>query len=672
MAKLSLRSCLLGSSVLIAANALHAQEAQYLGEVTLLGTGLPTEVLKNPAAITVLGEEKIKKSTPVTIGQLLRDVPGVSVEEQGIERIAIRGEGARRLAIMIDGEKLTDHTNYGQPILVDPTTIERIEVVRGPSSVVSGSRAIGGTINIITKRGADKPFQLSTSAGYFSASRGYRLSTTASGTVDAGAGQLDYRLTLGKMERNDRETPGGTLSPSDMADKSASAHIGYRLDNHYFGLKAQAFDLGANVYTGDPAFIIELPKRDLRKLSAFYEGTDLTPWLTRLSFGVYGQSIERAFNNDVTFRIPFPPPGMNMNVVSLSEDRQYTYGANLRAEMQFTPSSRTVVGLEYEDDQLRTNKSTKTTPGAPFPTLRHDKARIRTFSAFAQHEMDLGNHVTATVGGRWYRVEAEHTASTLNGVAQPLSSRKESVGLASAGLVWSPDDTLALRANISQGYSFPTLGQMFLTTSAGGSGLTVGNPDLKPERATTFELGARMERGGTLLDATLFYTDAQDYIAFVSTGPRTSTYRNVDAARSWGLEVTAEHTLEGAGLTPYVSAAYIQRELHYANGYKTYDSGTPELMGKIGLRKSFDFAQGSGLVDLYIRGESASKFRNDKGVVKSSYDGYATLNLATNWQFDSGFDLTAEVNNITNESYTPSGQLPGAERSFNLFLTKTF
>ena len=105
--------------------------------------------------------------------------------------------------------RLTDHTSYGQPVLVDPTTIERIEVVRGSSSVVSGSSAIGGVINIITRRGAAQPFSFSATAGYLSGSRGHRLSATAAGTVDAGPGALDYNLSLGRMKQGDRRTPDG-------------------------------------------------------------------------------------------------------------------------------------------------------------------------------------------------------------------------------------------------------------------------------------------------------------------------------------------------------------------------------------------------------------------------------------------------------------------------------
>lgn len=649
---------------------LAQEEALNLGTITVLGTGLPTEVFRNPASISVITSEQIEKSVPVSIASLLRDVPGVQISEEGIERISIRGETSRRVAIMIDGQKLTDHTNYGQPILVDPTTVERIEIVRGSSSVVSGSRAMGGVINIITKAGAQKPFELRGSAGYFSATEGERTSLTASGTVDAGAGKLDYRLSFGQMDQDDRKTSDGILRSSGSLDNSRSAHVGYRLDNHYFGLKGQAYDLSAKVYTGDPDFLIDLPNRDLRKFSAFYEGTDLTPWLKRLSVDAYRQTIDRRFDNDITMSIG---PGRAMNILSSSDDDQETKGLNIKAEMSFTANSRTVLGFEYEDDELATDKSSVTSGMGPFPirTLRYDKAKIRTTSVFGQHEVDFTPELTGNIGFRWYDVDAEHKKSTTNGASNPVSSNSDSLTMASAGLVWSPNERLALRGNISQGYIYPTLGQLFLTTTGGGTTLS-GNPDLDPEKATTFELGARYDFGATLLDATIFYTDAEDYIATVPTGPTTGTYRNVDSARSWGVEILAQTELGTWGLTPYASVAAIRRELEYNNGYKTFDSGTPTLSGRIGVRKGWETSWATGNVDVFLRGEDSVSFRNDDGEKTSSASGYGTLNLRADAAFGNGFSLVAEINNVTDRSYSPYSQMPGAERSFNLFLSKTF
>lgn len=677
--------------------------APYLDTVTVIGTGLPTEVMRNPASITVISADDIEQTAPVSIAALLRDVPGVDVSEEGIERVAIRGEGARRVAILIDGQRLTDHTNYGQPVLVDPTTIERIEVVRGASSVISGSSAIGGVINIITKKGAAQPFALSATAGYISATRGHRLSATASGTVKAGSGAVDYRLSLGRMEQEDRRTPGGQLKPSDVRDRNVSAHLGYRLGAHYFGLKTQSYDLGANVYTGIPSFIIELPRRDLRKSVLFYEGTHLTPWLTRLDVNLYHQRIDREFRNDVTRETPPrvapapPAPAMRVRVQSSSLDKQASSGVQLRAEMKFSAGSRTVAGLEWEDDAITSDKTTYTTrtpltapmPGVPVPSLRFDKAKTTTYTVFGQHELKLGNEFTATLGARAWRVRATHQASTDNGAAaRSTKGTRDTQLLGSASLVWTPAPHLALRANASQGYIYPTLAQLFLTTTGGGTTL-VGNPNLKPETSTTYELGARYASGTTVLDATLFHARARDYISTVSVGGAagpgrpgsTNTYRNVDAARSFGLELHAEHGLREWGLTPYASLTVMRRQLRYANGYHTYDSGTPNLAGRIGLRKDWRVGHVAGTVDLFVRGESRVRLRTDAGNTSGSgrgsasegnAPGYGTLGLRTHADFGQGSSLVLELGNLTNRRYQAYGQMPGAGRSVNLFLTHAF
>jgi hemoglobin/transferrin/lactoferrin receptor protein len=212
---------------------------------------------------------------------------------------------------------------------------------------------------------------------------------------------------------------------------------------------------------------------------------------------------------------------------------------------------------------------------------------------------------------------------------------------------------------------------MFLTTTGGGTTL-VGNPDLKPETSPTYELGARYARDGTVIDATLFHARSKDYIATVA-GDGIGTYQNVDAARSTGIELYAEHTLDGWGkLTPYTSFAAMRRQLRYGNGYHTSDGGSPSFAGKIGLRKDWRWERVTGSVDVYVLGESRVRLRNDAGALAGSAGGYGTLNLRAYADFGNNLSLVAELNNLTNRRYAPYGQMPGAERSINLFITKKF
>jgi len=248
-----------------------AEPTFVLDAVTVLGTGLETPLLESPASVTVIDQETIAETPPSSVAELLRDVPGVEISSAGVpgvERIRIRGEESRRVIIQIDGQPLTDESGFGQPILVDPTTVERIEVVRGASSVVSGARAIGGVVNIITKRGGKRPIEGSATGSYFSATSGYRAAASVAGAT----GGFDYRLSAGRSEQGDQRTPDGRLEPSDFGDSSLSGHLGYAWGNHYLSMKAQQYKLAANGYTGDPNFTLELPARDLRKIGMFYDG----------------------------------------------------------------------------------------------------------------------------------------------------------------------------------------------------------------------------------------------------------------------------------------------------------------------------------------------------------------------------------------------------------------
>ena len=171
-------------------------------------------------SVAVIGQDLIKAQTVKDVAELLRDVPGVNVLEgatPGLRRISIRGEGQARNTILIDGQEVSDHSTYGSLFMINPADIERIEVVKGPSSVLHGSKAIGGVVNIITKKGSKKPVEISLGAGYDSSTDGYNTNISAAG----GAGNMDYRLSFTRSDHGDRRTADGKLAPTSISNGSA-------------------------------------------------------------------------------------------------------------------------------------------------------------------------------------------------------------------------------------------------------------------------------------------------------------------------------------------------------------------------------------------------------------------------------------------------------------------
>lgn len=650
-----------------------------LDPVIIRATGLPVAPFDSASTVTVLTADDISRETG-TVADLLADIPGIRIDEEGIQRLTIRGETASRVAVKIDGQLLSDHSGYGQPILIDPAAIDRIEVIRGASSVAQGSQAVGGVINIVTKGGVDRPFGGSVTAGAYSATKGFRLAADMGGT----SGNFDWRLTAGRTYHGNRHTPDGELSNSNWNDNSIAGHLGYRSGQHYVGLTAQHYDLSAKMYpeyysSTIADFRIDLPERKLRKIGAFYEGTDLTPWLTTLRVDAYRQTIDRQFSNAITVMTPFPgaPRPVPYSVVAGSDDTQTMTGLNLRGDLSFAAGQRTAIGLEYVHDALEATKLTKHGVAPRFRTTRRDiRASLTTTSIWAQHEVDFTPSLTGTFGARWYHLSSDLDKLVKDGVAQGKASNSDNRWVGSVGLVWAAQEGLAVRANLSQGYTYPTLQQLYVPSTGGGQTINP-NADLRPEQSTTFEIGARLNRDGTMLDATLFYTNARDYITKAVQpspypGRETLAWQNVERARSWGLELAAEADAGMWGLRGYGSVTFMRRQLELANGRRTFKSGTPELFGRIGLRKDWQMAGYDGSFDAFIRGSGRAESHDASEYRQTRAAGYATLNLATRINLPQDVTMTIEALNLLNKSYNPIDEAPGAERSVNIMFNKRF
>ncbi|MDO5532245.1 TonB-dependent siderophore receptor [Sutterella sp.] len=165
--------CILTGAVataLLSMGAAQAADEVTTEEVKVTASRVEQDLMEVPMSVTVVTSEQIQKSSARTIGELLEDVPGVQIinsGSQGLNRVMIRGENAFRTLVMIDGQKISEQKSMeGTAVLIDPAQVERIEVIKGPASVLYGSDAIGGAINIITKKGGDKPFGAEASVGW--------------------------------------------------------------------------------------------------------------------------------------------------------------------------------------------------------------------------------------------------------------------------------------------------------------------------------------------------------------------------------------------------------------------------------------------------------------------------------------------------------------------------
>jgi hemoglobin/transferrin/lactoferrin receptor protein len=566
-------------------------------------------------------------------------------------------------------------------LLIDPATIERIEVIRGPSSVINGSNAIGGVVNIITRGGGDRSLEGYAGGGYYSATRGYRSSTGLGGSSNG----FDYRLSLSRSEHGDRRIPISTLDHSDYDNESVSAYLGYQWANQKLALKAEQFNLSANTWT-EPApgerLALAFPKRDQTRYAFFYEAQGVTSWLSRLSFDGFQRQVDRTFENSVAISgIP------SIEVDNLAVDDLLTRGLALKAGLDLFANQPTLGGVEYLQDQLDANKQTETTtvlrPGfPPINTFRTSvqKAEQETVSVFLQQRWQFSPDWTGHLGGRYYTVESNLKSST----DRSSTDSRDERWLGSLGLVHRLDDDWSVRATFAAGYSYPTLTQFF-SVATGGSDVNYGNAELEPELAHTFELGLRHESASVSLDVALFRTAAKDYIdrQRLSVTPdgylppsssrlRQWQYVNVNEARTHGLEIALEWrgTLP---VKPHASISLARRTFHFVNNRSTANSGLAQATCTVGLRHFSTL--GAGLfseLDLFMRASEGAKREDEQNQVTDRASGFATLNL--NWKLDyqQRVSLSLLLGNLLNREYRPLDELPGAQRYADLEATVRF
>ncbi|AEV39040.1 TonB-dependent heme/hemoglobin receptor family protein [Pseudovibrio sp. FO-BEG1] len=667
------------------------KEPEELGPIIVTAARGEQSLDEVTRSVAVVDSEQIERASTNSVAEILRDVPGVKIIDSGVpgmQRISIRGESSIRNVVLIDGQEISDHTSYGPLFLIAAEDIERIEVVKGPGSVLHGSKAIGGVVNIITKKGADRPLEVEVGTKFNSSTNGISGFASAAGTID----KWDYRVSFSRAYDGDRETPAGTLDPSASSEQSATAYIGYRGDQHSFSLKAERYELEADVYTGDPDFPFDLPKRDRSKLSIFYDFEDVNEYISKIHLDGFFQQIDRVAENGYTIpEIAFPPT--NPPTITKMKQRDnhieselQTLGLNGQVDLALFNNVVTLVGFQAVQDRLdrqssQTGMDIPFPPGPPnfptpiTPTSTDDEGKVTTLSAFVQNEWDVTDDLTLTSGSRYYFVKTENKGS-----AGDRDETDQAV-VGAVGLNYTGFDDFALRASVAQGYVYPTLIQTMIGTNFSPAGMVFSNPDLEAETSVTAELGGRYDDGQLMLDAAVFYTQAKDYITTVSCDnvacPIGSLmYDNINEARTWGLELSASYRISDWSLTPYANLTLMRRQFEEAD-LTTFHTNTPLVSGSVGVKKDWSLSNGvEAHADMYAR--FASKHTDlDRSNEVVTEDAFATLNLAGGFSYD--FDderklkVNAAVENIFDLEYKPSlDELTAPGRTFKLSASVIF
>lgn len=639
------------------------------------------EMADVPMSVSVVDGDAVTKSSAATVADLLEDVPGVQVSSNGpagIKYVNIRGEGNNRTVILVDGQKISEQKSMeGIPILTSVQDIERVEVIKGPASVLYGSNAIGGVVNIITKKGP-KEDGVHGSVGLRGDSGTHGIDQYYS--LDGRFGDFSARVSFSDENHGNVESPKGRLENTDYRVQNSTAYLAYDIsEKATFGAKFEMFRGRENSFSNTEGFYPSLPSWDRDKVGLFLDVKDISDTFVKFHADAFFQKTDKDFDQDGTISM-----GMLGSVPMHVDTRNklHSYGMNLQADFAFADQHYLIVGADLEYQDLDSTSETQMTfpamMGGEYLSSRPDSASVLTAALYAQDEWNFAEGWALTLGARGTYVKNELDGTTQSvtqrgtttATAIPSQSDEDAHATFSVSLVNTQIENWTFRGTVAQGYRYATINELYIGSGMYGTGTTFqANPNLDPESSTTYEIGIRYNNEKLNIDTTFFYTDAEDYINYTTAGGIT-TPENVDSAKTFGIEIAASYLIEideNTSLTPYSAFTFMRRK--FDNGERsTYDTGDPAAYGKIGIRGAYKESNRSWWVDLNMRANSDSDYVD----FEDSDDNWHKAGWAT-YNFSIGVDITPSrknpyfekltiafgVDNITDKAYQIAGYADG-------------
>lgn len=623
-------------------------------------------------SVSVVDETELRRKPASNVADQLATVPGIVIRDMiggsPSKRVDIRGMGTGRTLILVDGVKQSDQRSIdGSFFNIDPANIERIEVIKGPASVLYGSEAIGGVVNIITKksRADDKPVSFAAGFTFDSSNESFSPRAAVFGSYNG----FRYRLSGTGVDADDRDTPRGKIPYTSFDQREFAGNLGYDWDggsidfsfDEYRGSYYQTptVSVGGGMYEPiDPwttsrasGSLTETKKHERRAYNGKLVLNDLSDYLRKVTLTGYTQAVRRERPSVATLGNvrPLGAP------VSLVDDAHNSYGGSIQSDW-LLGSHFLIVGLDYDKNDFNAKDySYSTTVPGLLSAVTSRAGYQETFDIFAQDEWSLTDNLVATLGLRYTSVDTGLTRFTQNPSA--TNSGKDSKTVGSVGLLYSGFENFYLRALFSQGYRNGNVMAKYM-----GSGVMLANPDLKPETSDNYEVGLRYDNGALNIDLALFYNDLTDGLSMQSVGGGNYQYINFDKVKVSGLELAVQYHIPGTGLTPYGSMSLLNYRTFNSNTkFKTNHNGKPSHWGTLGLKLEKDINDSTlffaDLNAIMSGGSHTENYSATVGHTSTQYrKPWQTANLSFGFEGETDsfkYNTSLSFKNIFDQDYIP-------------------
>ena len=615
-----------------------------LNELVVTGSRYERQLKDVPVITRVISREEIETVNPVDFTTLLEyTLPGIQFyynTMSQVPEITYQGMDAKAVLFLLDGERISGESgdsniDYSRFNIND---IERIEVVRGAASTLYDSRAIGGVINIITKKSV-RPFTASMNTRYagkkgqsYSASAGVNLHRFSSLT------SFGWRKRDSYLVKDEQGKQKEIINPDGSVTKSKTDPIAFNIYGYSIMDISQKLSYNfTDRFTGSARISYYTNKRDKYDNARYYQ---------RYRDLILSGKLKWQFADNQNLDLSYIRDNYIKDNVYVDDDERVYGNVNSTIRLYYTGmfGKHTLSGgvdLLREDMKHHFMKDTAT-------------VHMNQYSFCLQDDWQLTDKMNVVVGvrgdkGGSYRLHFTPKVSVL----------------------YRPLKTITLRAGYSQGYRIPNLKELYQEFNMGGMGIMMyGNKDLKPEEGTQISASVEYDYKGLNLSVSTYHNRYKNKISYEYISPGKSwnmKYVNALNVKTTGVEVTANYKLpfglRFSGGYSYVYD-YDERDGYNMSWVRPHSARLSSVYKHRFGKTTESVAFNTSWVSSITRYAYSS---SDKTYTKTKYDPRTLCSLNLRSELPRGIAIGLMVDNIFNyrdKAVDSAVQLPENGRTF--------
>lgn len=666
-----------------------------LDEMVVSTTRSEKKLLDTAASVSVITDKDLNKMHINNLDEAFVKIPGVYVGRlSGIgsttSQTVMRGvNAANSVAVLVDGVQVNDSYNGSVTWSAIPVDmVKRVEVLRGPASVLYGGNALAGVINIITKDVDKTSVNLKLSYG---SNNTQNHSLYVAGKA---SDKLDFNVNYEKKKTDGYITDPVLSSKAVFGAETTTTNtgakrwiignkgkrqwdentVGVGFKYHFDESKSLALDFTKNEYEYSYSAPTSYFGDDIIKKAGTYFSTPGEKASNKYNM-TYNDS-ENGWKAVVGYSDQYKQHDTSISKATDSSKPNTRFSFDLQKNQTISANNNAVFGLNYRKDEMDATVyklADKFNSDSKIAVDSMASGTNKSFSAYVMDEHKFSDRWTATAGLRYDkwstdgRILLPNKTEAINYDESTYDNWSPSLSV-----MYKPEADSSVYLSWGKAFEAPSLYRMY-SSSYSSNVYNIANPNLKPQKAETFELGYKKDLNNKSAIGVSVYDTKYKGLLYknslgVVDGMNATCYQNAGEAEAKGFELELNHNFDDkwSAFLNYTYQNPVIKKALKATEKDKYVTAIPKEVFRAGVTYSDD--KWSGMLTGEYISKRFSKTDNSDTVngVYGSYDPYFIMNMDISYSFNKNYTLTASVNNILDRDFFNYYYQPGRTYSVEL------